>query len=428
MNDAQTAGADFSTDDERWMALALEQAAFGTPSPNPHVGAAIVKDGVVLGMGHHERAGDGHAETIALEQAGERARGATLYVTLEPCNHVGRTPPCTGSIASSKIARVVVGCLDPNPDVVGGGVGALRDMGIRVDVGCREAEARRLIAPWTKFITIGIPYVALKLALSLDGRIASRTGASKWVTGPEARARVHLLRAQQDAVIVGIGTVLADDPRLTVRDAPGNSPLRVVFDSRLRLPLASRLVQTAREVPTWVLCTTDAPSSAQDQLVERGVEVLRAPPSAEGRIDPATGLRMLASRGVVKAMIEGGAELAGSYLAGGVVDELHAFIAPILLGPRGRPGAVDWAGPATPAEAPCIADPQWEVCGNDAHVWGALCHPKRPSPAAAKRLRSGGTAAGQEPGSAARGQGGAAANIEFEYAISPAGLGRIRLP
>jgi diaminohydroxyphosphoribosylaminopyrimidine deaminase/5-amino-6-(5-phosphoribosylamino)uracil reductase len=197
------------------------------------------------------------------------------------------------------------------------------------------------------------------------------------VTGPEARARVHQLRAQHDAVIVGIGTAIADDPRLTVRDAPGHSPLRVVLDTKLRLPLATRLVQTAREVPTWVMCTTDAPSSAEEALVERGVEVLRAPSSAEGRIEAVAALKMLSARGVVTAMIEGGAELAGSVLAGAVVDELHCFIAPILLGPRGRPGAVDWAGPATPAEAPCIADPQWEVCGVDAHVWGALRYPPR---------------------------------------------------
>jgi diaminohydroxyphosphoribosylaminopyrimidine deaminase/5-amino-6-(5-phosphoribosylamino)uracil reductase len=367
----------FSEEDERFMALALEDGARGNPSPNPHVGAILVKDGQVVGRGHHERAGEHHAEIVALRQSGKRAAGATLYVTLEPCNHVGRTPPCTDALVAANVARVVVGCFDPNPHVTGGGVARLRSAGVRVDVGCREAEARRMIAPWAKFVTTGIPYVALKLALSLDGRIASRTGASKWVTGPEARARVHSLRAQQDAVIVGIGTVLADDPRLTVRDAPGHSPLRVVFDTRLRVPLASRLVQTAREVPTWVLCTTDAPSSNEDQLVERGVEVLRAPPSAEGRIEPTAGLRLLGSRGIVSAMIEGGAELAGSLLAGGVIDELHAFIAPILLGPRGRPGAVDWAGPATPAEAPCIADPQWEVCGVDAHVWGAVRHPPR---------------------------------------------------
>jgi diaminohydroxyphosphoribosylaminopyrimidine deaminase/5-amino-6-(5-phosphoribosylamino)uracil reductase len=152
--------------------------------------------------------------------------------------------------------------------------------------------------------------------------------------------------------------------------------LRVIFDTKLRLPLAGRLVQSAREVPTWVVCTTDAPSSAEDQLVERGVEVLRAPASAEGRIDPIAALRLLATRGIVAVMIEGGAELAGSVLAGTAVDELHCFIAPILLGPRGRPGAVDWAGPATPAEAPCIVEPQWEVCGVDAHVWGSLRYPR----------------------------------------------------
>ncbi len=367
----------FSADDERWMGVALERGARGVPSPNPHVGAVVVAGGQAVGAGHHERAGEEHAEIAALREAGARAAGATLYVTLEPCNHLGRTPPCTDAIVAAKVARVVVGCRDPNPHVTGGGVEKLRAARIRVDVGCREDDARRLVAPWTKFVTTGVPYVTLKLALSLDGRIAARTGASKWVTGPEARARVHLLRAAHDAVIIGIGTALADDPRLTVRDAPGPSPLRVVFDTRLRLPLAGRLVQTAREIPTWVVCTTDAPSSAEEQLVERGVEVLRAPPSSEGRIDPQAGLRLLGARGVVAAMMEGGAELAGSALAGQVVDELHAFIAPILLGPRGRPGAVDWAGPATPAEAPAIVSPQWEVCGHDAHVWGPLRYPAR---------------------------------------------------
>ena len=362
----------FSPEDEKWMGAALERGAGGTPSPNPHVGAVVVANGVVVGSGHHERAGEEHAELGALREPGARAKGATLYVTLEPCNHQGRTPPCTEAVVAAKLARVVISCRDPNPHVTGGGVERLRAAGLQVDVGCREAEGRRLIAPWTKFVTTGMPYVTLKQGLSLDGRIASRSGASKWVTGPEARARVHVLRAQNDAVVIGIGTALADDPRLTVRDAPGPSPLRVVFDTKLRLPLTGQLVQSAREVPTWVVCTTDAPSSAEEQLVERGVEVLRAPASAEGRIDPIAALRLLAARGIVAAMIEGGAELAGSALAGGVVDELHAFIGPILLGPRGRPGAVDWAGPATPGEAPRIVDPQWEVCGVDAHVWGSL--------------------------------------------------------
>lgn len=367
----------FSKDDEKWMGVALEHGAKGTPSPNPHVGAVVVKGAQVAGAGHHERAGEDHAEIAALKEAGDKARGATLYVTLEPCNHVGRTPPCTDEIIKAKIARVVVGCPDPNPHVEGGGVAKLRDAGVKVEVGCREADAKRLIAPWSKFVTTGIPHVALKLALSLDGRIASRTGSSKWVTGPEARARVHLLRAQHDAVMIGIGTALADDPRLTVRDAPGHSPLRVVLDTKLRLPAASRLAQTARDVPTWAVCTTDASSANEGALTELGVEVLRAPASAEGRIDPVAALRLLASRGIVTVMVEGGAELAGSLLAAGVIDELHCFIAPILLGPRGRPGAVDWAGPATPGEAPCIADPQWEVCGMDAHVWGVLKYPPR---------------------------------------------------
>ena len=245
------------------MGLALERGARGSPSPNPHVGAVVVHGDEVVGLGHHERAGEDHAEISALREAGDRAGGATLYITLEPCNHVGRTPPCTDAILGVPTrARVVIGCVDPNPHVAGGGAEKLRAAGLTVEVGCREADAKRLIAPWTKFVTTGVPYVTLKLALSLDGRIASRTGASKWVTGPEARARVHQLRSQNDAVMIGIGTALADDPRLTVRDAPGHSPLRVILDTKLRLPLTSRLVQSAREVPTWVICTTDASSTA----------------------------------------------------------------------------------------------------------------------------------------------------------------------
>ena len=374
-DESHATDASFSLEDEKWMRVALERGAQGTPSPNPHVGAVVVAHGQMVGAGHHERAGEEHAEAIALNAAGARARGGTLYVTLEPCNHEGRTPPCTDAIIQSKVVRVVVGCRDPNPHVTGGGIEALQAAGIQVSVGCLEVDALRLIEPWTKFVTTGVPHVVLKLALSLDGRIATRTGASKWVTGPAARARVHLLRAHHDAVMIGIGTVLADDPRLTVRDAPGQSPLRVVLDTKLRLPVASRLVQTAREVPTWVVCSTDAPSSAEAELVERGVEVVRAPPSAEGRVDPLAAFQALASRGIVNVMVEGGAELAGSVLAGAMVDEVHCFIAPILLGPRGRPGAVDWAGPASPADAPNIVDPQWEVCGVDAHVWGRLRYP-----------------------------------------------------
>jgi diaminohydroxyphosphoribosylaminopyrimidine deaminase/5-amino-6-(5-phosphoribosylamino)uracil reductase len=368
--------------DAKWMRLALDEARKAMPSPNPPVGAVVVsRDGALAGQAFHAHAGDEHAETLALATAGDAARGGTLYVTLEPCNHQGRTPPCVDAVLGAGIRRVVVGCLDPNPGVVGGGAQRLRDADIEVDVGAEAADARALIAPWTKFITEGVPYVSLKLALSLDGRIATRTGASKWVTGPEARAKVQELRARHDAVGVGIGTVLSDDPRLTVRDPAvlpgGRIPLRVVFDSRLRLPLNSRIVATSREAPTWVLAGSDAAEDAEQALVDAGCAVLRVPNSAEGRVDVSAGLRLLASQGVVSIMIEGGAELAGSLLASRLADELHAFIAPILLGPRGRPGAVDWAGPDTPAEAPRIVDARWELCGRDAYVSGPLAFPAR---------------------------------------------------
>jgi diaminohydroxyphosphoribosylaminopyrimidine deaminase/5-amino-6-(5-phosphoribosylamino)uracil reductase len=368
--------------DIQTMRLALEEAKKAMPSPNPPVGAVVVdKKGKVVAAAHHVRAGDEHAEGLALTAAGKGAEGGSLYVTLEPCNHDGRTGPCVESILKAGIKRVVIGCADPNPNVTGGGAQRLSEAGVTVDVGVAGAEARALIAPWTKFITTGIPHVSLKLALSLDGRIATRSGASKWVTGPEARAKVQELRARHDAVAVGIGTALVDDPRLTVRDQAlvdeGHSPARVVFDTRLRIPLHSRMVQTAREVPVWVLAGPDAPEPSEQALVDAGCTVVRVPASAEGRVDVIAAMRALASQGVVSILVEGGAELAGSLLATRLADELHAFIAPILLGPRGRPGAVDWAGPDTPTEAPRILDPHWELCGRDAYVFGPLAFPAK---------------------------------------------------
>ncbi len=375
--DGATVNHAAASPDERWMTAAITEARRGHPSPNPHVGAAVVKDGALVAVAHHEMAGTDHAESAVLKEAGEAARGATLYVTLEPCNHTGRTPPCTDAILAAGVSRVVFGCEDPNPHVAGGGADRLRAAGVEVIGGVLRDQARALIAPWTKHVTRGLPYISLKLALSLDGRIATRSGSSRWITGELARARVHALRAKHDAVAIGIGTALADDPRLTVRDAEGTSPVRVVFDTSLRLPIASRLVATAAEVPTWVIASSDASPSTEEALTTRGVEVLRVPASAEGRIDPVPALRMLAARGIVTLMVEGGAELAGSLLAGQLADELHAFVAPVLLGPRGRPGAVDWAGPSTPAEAPRIADARWELCGCDAYVHGPLAYPDK---------------------------------------------------
>jgi diaminohydroxyphosphoribosylaminopyrimidine deaminase/5-amino-6-(5-phosphoribosylamino)uracil reductase len=363
--------------DTQMMALALAEGDKGHPSPNPHVGAVVARGKEVIASAHHDRAGDDHAEVRALKLAGAKAAGATLYVTLEPCNHDGRTPPCVDAILESKVSKVVIGCLDPNPHVRGGGAERLRESGIEVRVGVSEKEARALIAPWAKCVTTGLPHVSLKLALSLDGRIATRTGASKWVTGPEARAKVHELRSRMDAVAVGIGTVVADDPRLTVREVQAPSPIRVVFDTKLRIPSGARLVTTARETPTWIVTSLEASPAVEQTLSDQGVVILRAPPSAEGRIDVTAALRALAQRGVVSLMVEGGAELAGSVIAARLADELHVFVSPILLGPRGRPGAVDWAGPDTPSEAPRIVDAHWERCGKDAYVFGPLSFPAK---------------------------------------------------
>ena len=360
--------------DETFMALALLEGQSGRPSPSPHSAAVLVKDGQVLAKAHHTRATEEHPELVVLARAGELAKGATLYVTLEPCHRAGKGNPCVAAIVAAGVGRVVVGTRDPGPER-GGGIEALRKAGIDVTENVHQAAAAALIAPWTKQVTLGLPYVSLKLALSLDGRIATRSGMSKWVTGPEARAKVHALRSVHDAVAVGIGTAVADDPRLTVRDSPGTSPVRVVFDTNLRLPHGSLLVQSAQEIPLVLLCSNEASPKAEAALTAAGAVVLSAPESTEGRIDVESALRLLAERGIVTLMVEGGAELAGSFLAGRLADELHAFLAPTLFGPRGRPGAVDWKGPETPQHAPRISTPAWECCGDDAYVHGPIAYP-----------------------------------------------------
>lgn len=357
------------------MDKAVAEALRGKPSPNPRVGAVIVRDDTIVSVGYHARAGEAHAEQMAIAAAGEAAKGATLYVTLSPCNHVGKTPKCTDAILAAGIARVVVGVPDPNPNVPGGGLDRLRANGVETIV-LDHRGAKDLTARWTKFITTGLPHVAVKLALSLDGRIATRTGASKWITGEEARAKVHELRADVDAVAVGIGTVLADDPRLNVRHVPGSNPIRVVFDTHLRIGLGTKLVTSAREIPTWVLAGDTADAEAEDALLALGVRVIRVPTSPEGRVDVGAALEALGALNVVSLLAEGGAELVGSLLAREQADELHAFVAPMLLGPRGRAGATDWAGPDVPAHAPRIRLPRWELCGGDAYVHGPIEYPQ----------------------------------------------------
>ncbi len=362
--------------DEELMTKALALGKLGEPSPNPHVGSLVADGELVVGEGFHESAGLEHAEVVALKQAGSRARGKTLYVTLEPCNHQGRTAPCVDAIIQAGIQRVVVGCADPNPNVPGGGIERLRAAGVEVSVGVCQEEAQELIRAWTKYITRQETYLTLKLAMSLDGRIATRSGDSQWITGDVARKQVHALRAEHDAVMVGINTVLSDDPLLTVRHVGGTSPARVVIDSKLRTPTTSRLIATAHEFPTCIVTTEQSARGVTEALEEKGVSVIHVPETAQGRCDMAATLHELAAREVVSVLCEGGAELAGSLLADRLADELHAFVAPVMLGPRGRPAAVDWAGPESIEEAPHIAHPKWELCGTDAHVWGPLVYPE----------------------------------------------------
>jgi diaminohydroxyphosphoribosylaminopyrimidine deaminase / 5-amino-6-(5-phosphoribosylamino)uracil reductase len=366
-----------STPDESWMQAALDAAKRGRPSPNPQVGAVVVKGDAIVGTGFHEEAGGPHAEVRALAEAGDLAKGATLYVTLEPCNHHGKTPPCTETIMRSGITRIVIAVKDPNPHVDGGGAELLKSKGIAVEIGVLAKPALELIRFWTKYVTTGMPFVSLKLALSLDGRIATRAGTSRWVTGKVARAKVHALRAKHDAIAVGIGTVLADDPRLTVREVVGRNPLRIAFDTKLRLPNVSHFAKDAHTIPTWALVGESEETKARAEvLAAQGVRTLFVPVSAEGRVDLRHALKVLADEGICSLMVEGGAELAGSILAAELADELHAFIGPKLFGPRGRPGAVDWAGPVSPDLAPHIAEPKWELCGEDAYVHGAVLYPQ----------------------------------------------------
>jgi len=319
-------------------ALRLARRGLGNTWPNPAVGCVIVRDGQVVGRGWTQPGGRPHAETEALARAGEAARGATAYVTLEPCSHWGRTPPCCDALVRAGVARVVVATGDPDPRVDGRGLQRLREAGIAVELGLMEAEARALIAGFSRRITRGLPLVTLKLATTLDGRIATATGESRWITGPEARRAAHALRARHDAILVGSGTVLADDPDLTCR-IPGMAsvPLaRVVADARLRTPLSARLVATAREVPTWIATRTGQKPAALAPYQAAGVEILTVRPGKVG-LDLPLLLGALAQRGVTRVMAEGGAGLAVGLLRDGLVDRIAWFHAPGIMGGDGMP-------------------------------------------------------------------------------------------
>ena len=319
-------------------ALSLAARGLGNTWPNPSVGCVITRDGRVVGRGHTRPGGRPHAETEALRAAAGRTRGATAYVTLEPCCHWGRTPPCTDALIAAGVARVVVALRDPDPRVDGVGLQRLRDAGIVVEVGLLEGEARRVSAGFAKRLAQGLPMVTLKLATTLDGRIATRAGESQWITGPEARRLAHALRGSHDAVMAGSGTLLSDDPELTCR-LPGYAPMptvRVIADARLRTPLAARLFNA--EAPAWIATRPGHDPASLAALERRGAEFVDVPGAPGGGLEPLALLRALAARGITRLMVEGGAVLGASLLRAGLVDRLAWFAAPALMGGDGLAG------------------------------------------------------------------------------------------
>ena len=314
------------------MQRAVDQAKRGRTSPNPRVGAAIVRDGAVLSTGFHAKAGEAHAEVAAIRNADGSVEGATLYVTLEPCNHQGRTGPCTEAIIEAGIARVVIGCRDPAPHVPGA-IDRLVEAGVEVEVGLLGQECAALISDFAKHIRTGLPFVTLKAAVTLDGKIATRSGDSKWITGEEARAETHRMRDQSDAILVGVGTVLADDPKLTVRHIEGRDPIRVVLDANLRTPPTAAILDPARtsSAGTLIFHAGDAETSRRDALSAPGVDLIPVSRGARG-VDLNEVLRTLGERDVVRLLVEGGSHVHGSFLDLGLADRAAIFVAPRILG------------------------------------------------------------------------------------------------
>jgi diaminohydroxyphosphoribosylaminopyrimidine deaminase/5-amino-6-(5-phosphoribosylamino)uracil reductase len=344
-----------AAEDERFMAAALTLAgrSLGTVWPNPAVGCLIVQGGRIAGRGFTQPGGRPHAETIALAAAGPAARGATAYITLEPCAHHGQTPPCADALVAAGVARVVSALEDPDPRVAGRGFARLRAAGVRVETGVMASAAGALNLGFLTRLARGRPMVTLKLAVTLDGRIATARGESRWITGPEARRLAHLMRAQHDAILVGAGTVRADDPLLDVRDIgmADRAPVRVVADGSLSLPLTSRLARTAARQPLWIFHAGGADAGRAAALRACGAVLIPCPAGAEGRLDTSAMLGLLAERGLTRLLCEGGGRLAGSLLAARVVDRLVTAVAGLVIGGDGTAG-VGALGLARLADAP----------------------------------------------------------------------------
>lgn len=319
-------------------ALALARRSLGRTWPNPSVGCVIVRDGRVIARGHTQEGGRPHAEADAIAHAGEALRGATVYVTLEPCAHHGRTPPCADALVAAGVSRVVSALEDPDPRVKGQGHAKLKEAGIAVEVGEGAAQAAEINAGFLLRVQEGRPLFHLKLASSLDGRIATASGESRWITGEAARADGQRLRATHDAILVGSGTAAADDPDLTCRlpGLAGRSPVRIVLDSKARLAPTSKLATTARQVPVWLVCTSAAPAASRKVLNEAGVEIVEVPAGGDGRVDVAAAAQALGARGLTRVLVEGGGQVAAAFLKAGLVDRISSYRAGLVLGGDGR--------------------------------------------------------------------------------------------
>jgi diaminohydroxyphosphoribosylaminopyrimidine deaminase / 5-amino-6-(5-phosphoribosylamino)uracil reductase len=359
-------------------AIDLARQGEGFVEPNPMVGAVVVDNDLqLLGEGYHRQFGGPHAEVHALEQAGERARGGTLFVTLEPCCHQGKTPPCTDAVIGAGVRKVVVGLRDPFPQVSGQGIERLRAAGIEVETGVLEDDVRRLNAPYVRKVTTGLPWVHAKWAMTLDGKIASRTGASKWISNEKSRAIVHRLRGRMDAIITGSGTVLADDPLLTARPPGPRTATRVVVDGQLWLPPASQLVRTAREVPVLLACGKSGSAEAKAALAAAGVEIQTIGPDPLipifGRLDLRELLRHLGeSRRCTNVLLEAGGGLTASFFDEGLIDEVHVFIAPRLVGGKTAKSPIAGVGREQVAPLPDLVEHTVEVLDGDVYVHGAV--------------------------------------------------------
>ncbi len=328
------------TDQNAYMELAIKEAekGIGRTSPNPAVGAIIVKEGSVVGRGYHKKAGTPHAEINAIADAGQSTQGATLYVTLEPCNHTGRTPPCTEAILRAGITEVVIGMPDPDPRVTGGGADYLQRKGVEVCSGVLEQQCRALNYPFIKHSATGLPWMIMKAGLSLDGKITFSPGQGAALTGPASNRYVHQLRNQVDALLIGVETAIIDDPSLTTRldsVADIRDPLRIVLDSRLRLPTTARMLSQVSSAATWIFCGPEAPSEKEAQLVRRGARIFRMPLDGDQRIDLLAVLRCLGQHNLTSVLVEGGARVHGAFYRQGLIDELLLFYAPFIIGDQG---------------------------------------------------------------------------------------------